>query len=139
MPRKPTCECGECMKCYKREWARNRRKSDPEFRVREVEASMRYFRTKKGKAAKARSGKNYRKNNAIVIAANKRDRYHSLSDKECVWCSTSVNLTLDHMHPQIKGGTSEPNNLQTLYRSCNSFKQARLVTAGDHPGIMIDN
>lgn len=35
-------------------------------------------------------------------------------------------LSLDHIHPHSRGGSDQPENLQTLCRSCNSKKGARL-------------
>ena len=32
------------------------------------------------------------------------------------------NLTVDHKHPQSKGGTDHPDNLQLLCQACNSTK-----------------
>lgn len=40
----------------------------------------------------------------------------------CVQCATHLNLTVDHIEPESKGGTLELDNLQTLCRSCNSKK-----------------
>ena len=41
---------------------------------------------------------------------------------ECVHCKTKDNLTIDHIKPVAKGGTSELSNLQILCKSCNSKK-----------------
>lgn len=40
----------------------------------------------------------------------------------CVSCDTTDDLTVDHIQPVIKGGRTDPDNLQTLCRSCNSKK-----------------
>ena len=45
---------------------------------------------------------------------------------KCVICGATDDLTLDHAIPRSKGGTSEPGNLQTLCRSCNTSKGNRL-------------
>jgi len=50
----------------------------------------------------------------------KRDGY------KCISCGTDSDLTIDHMHPQSKGGTNSISNLQTMCRSCNSSKGARI-------------
>lgn len=43
----------------------------------------------------------------------------------CVYCSSPLNLTLDHVIPQSRGGSHEPSNLVTACRSCNSSKGAK--------------
>ncbi len=43
----------------------------------------------------------------------------------CVHCGTSDDLTVDHIHPESKGGSLDFDNLQTLCRPCNSRKGAR--------------
>ena len=48
----------------------------------------------------------------------KRDGY------KCISCGTDSDLTIDHIHPQSKGGTNSISNLQTMCRSCNSSKGA---------------
>ncbi len=70
-------------------------------------------------------------------------RLHGISVKEfeslpqiCEWCRTKENLTIDHMHPVSRGGTSVLENFQTLCGSCNSFKGARLAIPGG--GIILD-
>lgn len=40
----------------------------------------------------------------------------------CKHCGTHLDLTVDHIYPESKGGTLELDNLQTLCRSCNSKK-----------------
>lgn len=46
---------------------------------------------------------------------------------ECQHCGSRESLTVDHIHPESKGGTSEMSNLQTLCRRCNSKKGTRVV------------
>lgn len=43
----------------------------------------------------------------------------------CQICGSRRYLTIDHRHPEALGGTLDPENLQTLCRSCNSKKGAR--------------
>lgn len=43
----------------------------------------------------------------------------------CCACGAKQSLTVDHIHPESKGGTLDPSNLQTLCRPCNSKKGAR--------------
>jgi hypothetical protein len=47
-------------------------------------------------------------------------------DHKCVVCGTSEDLSLDHIFPKSRGGSHEPENLQTMCRPCNASKGARL-------------
>lgn len=44
----------------------------------------------------------------------------------CVLCGTSEDLTIDHVYPRLLGGDDGEGNLQTLCRSHNSSKGARI-------------
>lgn len=44
----------------------------------------------------------------------------------CKTCGVQRELSVDHIHPEIKGGTLDLDNLQTLCRPCNSRKKDRL-------------
>jgi len=46
-------------------------------------------------------------------------------DFTCQHCGTRRYLSVDHVTPEIKGGTTTADNLQTLCRRCNSSKGAR--------------
>lgn len=64
----------------------------------------------------------YRKaaiSNALRKAVFERDLYR------CKHCGTHLNLSVDHIVPESKGGTLDMSNLQTLCRPCNSKKGAR--------------
>lgn len=45
----------------------------------------------------------------------------------CKDCGARRDLTVDHIYPESAGGPTEPSNLQTLCRRCNSKKGARIV------------
>lgn len=47
-----------------------------------------------------------------------------LKKKRCQYCKSTENLTLDHKHPVLLGGTNDPKNIQTLCFRCNSMKSA---------------
>jgi hypothetical protein len=55
----------------------------------------------------------------IAKAVFERDGYR------CVHCGTWLDLTVDHITPESKGGALDMDNLQTLCGSCNSRKGAR--------------
>ena len=44
----------------------------------------------------------------------------------CLHCGVTENLSLDHIHPFSLGGLDTVENLQTLCRSCNSRKGAKV-------------
>jgi len=44
----------------------------------------------------------------------------------CLHCGETESLSLDHIHPFSLGGSDAFENLQTLCRSCNSKKGARV-------------
>ena len=55
---------------------------------------------------------------------HKNDLYGK-QEGDCNGCERHFeirNLTVDHKHPQSKGGTDHPNNLQLLCAACNSSK-----------------
>ena len=49
----------------------------------------------------------------------------------CVACGVQTNLSLDHIKPEVLGGESTLENLQTMCTSCNSRKGARYVEASN--------
>ena len=50
-----------------------------------------------------------------------RDEYR------CRACKTHVDLTVDHVHPESKGGATSFDNLQTLCKPCNSRKGTKVA------------
>lgn len=53
---------------------------------------------------------------SLQKAVFERDEYR------CVHCDTHLDLSVDHIKPESKGGTLDMSNLQTLCRKCNSSK-----------------
>ena len=54
--------------------------------------------------------------NALRTKVFERDAYR------CVQCATHIDLSVDHIKAESKGGTLDMDNLQTLCRPCNSKK-----------------
>jgi hypothetical protein len=53
-------------------------------------------------------------------AVYERDAYR------CVKCGSHKDLSLDHIHPESKGGATTLKNLQTMCRPCNSSKGVKI-------------
>lgn len=53
-------------------------------------------------------------------AVMERDLYR------CQHCDTHLDLTIDHVVPESRGGPTKPDNLQTLCRPCNSRKGTKM-------------
>jgi HNH endonuclease len=60
------------------------------------------------------------------IPADARERVFLRDGNACVRCGAAEDLTLDHIYPWSLGGSDHVSNLQTLCRSCNASKGARL-------------
>ncbi|WP_376698847.1 HNH endonuclease [Serratia marcescens] len=67
-----------------------------------------------------RKPKRQRVTDSVRLRIFKRDGFC------CKHCNTSEDLTIDHIHPVSKGGSSADENLQTLCMSCNRSKGASL-------------
>lgn len=61
-----------------------------------------------------------------VIPKSIRAQVFARDGYRCVRCGATHDLAVDHIHPERHGGTLDLDNLQTLCRSCNSRKGARL-------------
>lgn len=57
---------------------------------------------------------------AIRSLVFERDSYR------CVYCGSTEKLSIDHIYPWSLGGSDLPSNLQTLCKSCNSKKGAKV-------------
>lgn len=58
--------------------------------------------------------------NRLRRAVLERDAYR------CRHCGTHIDLCVDHIYPESKGGPAELWNLQTLCRRCNTRKGTRV-------------
>lgn len=57
---------------------------------------------------------------------NYRDLVYERDEWRCRFCGTEERLSIDHIVPLSRGGTNDLDNLQTLCRSCNSKKGAKV-------------
>lgn len=56
-----------------------------------------------------------------------RSAVYERDGNACVQCTTTDDLTLDHIYPWSLGGPDTVENLRVLCRSCNSSKGARVL------------
>jgi len=78
-------------------------------------------------AAYGRLYENARKSaNYEISKTHLRQMIFSRDGWACRFCQKRTRLTIDHIVPVAKGGTSEPDNLQTLCQSCNSRKGTKV-------------
>jgi hypothetical protein len=59
------------------------------------------------------------------IPEDTRNAIFARDGDKCLFCGDTKDLCLDHIVAFSRGGTTSPDNLQTLCRSCNSKKGAR--------------
>jgi 5-methylcytosine-specific restriction endonuclease McrA len=63
--------------------------------------------------------------NSLRLSIFERDKF------KCVYCGLGAKdgavLNVDHILPVSKGGSNEPDNLQTLCRACNNGKSDRIM------------
>jgi hypothetical protein len=66
---------------------------------------------------------------AFGVPEELRQETFDRDGRKCVICGAKEDLSIDHIIPRSKGGTNDPENLQTLCRSCNSSKKNREAAA----------
>lgn len=52
-----------------------------------------------------------------------RKKIYERDKFECVYCGSEDDLSIDHKTPELRGGTHDPENLQTACRACNGAKR----------------
>lgn len=63
----------------------------------------------------------------MAVGKAKRLRVYERDGHQCVSCSRTDNLTIDHIWPKSLGGTDVEKNLQTLCRNCNTQKGSKVT------------
>lgn len=71
---------------------------------------------------KAKNYYGYRPKNGNIYYSN-----YGKINTPCEWCKSFEKLSIDHIKPQMIGGSDEKNNLRILCRSCNSKRHHRLI------------
>ncbi len=132
-----------------RAWQKDRWENDPEYRERERARTREYDKTRRpevrakwrketGNAQRRGRYKNDPEFRKRIDSIN-RQREHarrapgsftqgqwtklcSLAKGKCLACRKRVKLTVDHIVPVSKGGTSEITNIQPLCEHCNKSK-----------------
>ena len=62
---------------------------------------------------------------AMTSAEAKRMWRAAIKDhwgNQCIYCGSTENLTLDHVHPKAKGGHDITSNMVCACKSCNQSK-----------------
>jgi 5-methylcytosine-specific restriction endonuclease McrA len=51
-----------------------------------------------------------------------RDSIKARDGHRCVYCGSTEDLTIDHIHPKCRGGIDHADNCVTACRPCNQAK-----------------
>jgi len=78
--------------------------------------------TTKSYIIRARLFKGLKTGTMNVRSLYEEERVKLTSDKVCVYCGRSDNLTLDHLFPKSLGGLDTGDNLVYACKTCNSSK-----------------
>lgn len=62
----------------------------------------------------------------IPVTQELREAVYARDGWKCLHCGSARDLSLDHIWPHSRGGSDTYTNLQTLCRSCNSKKGAKV-------------
>lgn len=56
-----------------------------------------------------------------------RQRIYERDGFACIYCTSTTQLSIDHVLPRSRGGTNNEDNLATACRRCNSSKGSRTL------------
>ncbi len=153
-----TCRDGRyrCKKCAQhkadqKHYVKNRKarienatKWNMENKEQRKATTRRYLESDYGRSiVNAKQKRNYWKNPEYYRLKNSARTYGmsiqtllGIKQNKCQLCNTYKDITIDHMHPQSRGGVSDKNNLQALCFSCNVWKSDKLFLA-DGSGYLV--
>ena len=109
----------------------------------------RYRKTDKGKVVRNKWQRKYYWKHLAWSRLKKRAWQHGLKaidllklfDKQpqCQMCGINKRLSIDHMIPQHRGGSSKISNLQTLCLKCNVWKSDKIFLADGKSYLVGEN
>jgi len=110
----------------------SRRKSTKKYRLKYPERSkVSSARYKKENPDKIRAILNARRTRQTQAGGSFTEKEWNILCKKCksrcACCGKRRRLTVDHIIPVSKGGTSDISNIQPLCQSCNSKKRDKVV------------
>lgn len=95
-----------------------------------VESTVRNFAGKVNSTKYRSLGRTLVKPKATISPAL-RKKIFERDAYRCKHCGVWEDLTVDHIKPEALGGTLDPENLQTLCRTCNCKKGTKLPSYVD--------
>src|SRR3990167_4612700 len=110
--------------------AHQRRKTNPQWRLRKHEIDRRYRQTPKGRAVHAAMSERRRARKAQSPGCLTTQEWREilrLSKGRCFYCKQPAKLTMDHVIPLSKDGPHTMSNVVAACQPCNSRKNDRIL------------
>ena len=91
---------------------------------------------------RAKLNKGLREQTMSMASLYQDERLKMTLPQACYYCGSTLNLSVDHLIPRIKGGADESDNLIWACRSCNSSKRDRdmlkwMIDKNSFPSILL--
>lgn len=110
---------------YRRDYARARRATDPEYRQRCLDAQTMWRVRNWARDPQSNSWIHHQENQAIDPAW--RSKLHIWQEDRCYLCNKiDGNLTIEHLVPRSRGGPTIKQNIVYSCSSCNYSRQNRI-------------
>lgn len=109
-------------------WQHKKRREDPAFSARHVEANKKWRRTLSGAMSHRVSAKRRRARRAGLVNTLTTAEWVAIlaaAKGRCYYCKQKRPLTMDHVIPISSGGAHAAYNIVAACRSCNASKGAR--------------